>query len=144
MMTKPSRKPTSKNLANEIALVEDCPIMAAMSVIGGRWKLPLLWALRGGPKTVTELRKVLQGSEKMLSQHASELVRDGFLTRRAKQNVRGTVEYALSERGKQFIPVLQTIYDWSKEQSLHQTVSSRLQRIEEQSRTARLCAPQKR
>ena len=56
---------------------------AALAVIGGKWKVLILWALRSEARRFGELRRSVQGiSEKMLIQHLKEMEADGVVKRR--------------------------------------------------------------
>jgi DNA-binding HxlR family transcriptional regulator len=47
---------------------------AALAVIGGKWKVLILWALRSEARRFGELRRSVQGiSDKMLIQHLKEM-----------------------------------------------------------------------
>ncbi|MGW5696628.1 winged helix-turn-helix transcriptional regulator, partial [Streptomyces asiaticus] len=55
-----------------------CGVTAAISVIDGKWKTALLWALESGPYRPGELRRWLPGlSEKVLTQSARTAARRG-------------------------------------------------------------------
>ena len=57
----------------------DCPVTAAIDVIGGKWKGLILWGLRLEPHRFGELRRLVPGiSEKMLIQHLKEMEADGI------------------------------------------------------------------
>ena len=52
-----------------------CPAERTLDVIGGRWKVPILWHLFKGTKRFSELRRSLPGvTQKMLTQQLRELV----------------------------------------------------------------------
>ncbi|NEE53074.1 helix-turn-helix transcriptional regulator, partial [Streptomyces sp. SID8455] len=59
-----------------------CGIDAAMDVIGGKWKVLILWALDEKPCRFGELRRAVPGvTEKVLSSHLKELEDDGIVHR---------------------------------------------------------------
>ena len=59
-----------------------CNLMLAMDVVGGKWKMVILWYLRKGTLRFNELRKMLDGiTQKMLTQQLRELETDGLLER---------------------------------------------------------------
>jgi DNA-binding HxlR family transcriptional regulator len=54
-----------------------CGLEAALAVIGGKWKVLILWALRAEAHRFGELRRLVEGiSEKMLIQHLKEMEAD--------------------------------------------------------------------
>lgn len=91
-----------------------CPVEAAIKVMNGKWKPLILWYLyHEGTKRFGELRRrVPQATEKMLTQHLRELESDGLVTRTVYPQVPPKVEYALTDRGRRFGPVLLAMYDW--------------------------------
>ena len=92
-----------------------CPAEATLGVIGGRWKVPILWHLLGGTKRFSELRRALGTvTQKMLSQHLRELERDGVVTRKVYAEVPPKVEYSLTERGRSLRPVVDSMCKWGK------------------------------
>src|SRR6516162_6966529 len=71
-----------------------CGLEAALAVIGGKWKVLILWALRSEARRFGELRRSVQGiSEKMLIQHLKEMEADGVVKRRDFKEVPPRVEY---------------------------------------------------
>lgn len=91
-----------------------CPVEQAIRVMNGKWKPLILWHLYfGGTRRFGELRRrVPQATEKMLTQHLRELESDGLVTRTVYAQVPPKVEYALTDRGRRFGPVLLAMYDW--------------------------------
>jgi DNA-binding HxlR family transcriptional regulator len=113
------RKQTSAHLEHERKLVASCPVMAALTLLRARWKLPLLWRLRNERCTLAELRRDLaMASEKMLAQHLGELVRDGFVERRQSPRNRRDVTYLLTVLGRSLLPTMETLRVWSIEQGM--------------------------
>jgi DNA-binding HxlR family transcriptional regulator len=91
----------------------NCPVELALTVLGGKWKLVLLAALKGGPLRYAELRAATPGlSDKVLTQRLRELV-DSGLVLQSKRGGRGSPSrYRLSRRAEQLRPALQALYDW--------------------------------
>ncbi|MGP4019901.1 winged helix-turn-helix transcriptional regulator [Saccharopolyspora sp. 5N708] len=93
---------------------------AAIDVVGGKWKVLLLWALSDGAKRFSELKRSLDGvSEKMLIQHLRELERDEVVHREVHQAVPPKVEYSLTEVGFSLIEALRPLGDWGCERKTH-------------------------
>lgn len=90
-----------------------CGLEAALQVIGGKWKLLILWALRDAPRRFGDLRRQIGGiSEKMLIQHLKELEADGVVTRKDYKEVPPRVEYALTSFGGSLHEALAPLGDW--------------------------------
>jgi len=93
-----------------------CPVETAMQVIGGKWKVPILWHLQEeGVTRFADLRRALDGvSPKMLSQQLRELERDGMVHRTVYPTVPPRVEYALTPTGSSFRAALATLCAWGE------------------------------
>ncbi|MBK8196198.1 MAG: helix-turn-helix transcriptional regulator [Lewinellaceae bacterium] len=89
------------------------PVEFALDRIGGAWKMPILWRLNGRVMRYGELKKdIARVTHKMLTAQLRELESDGFITRTVFPVVPPKVEYALTERGMQTIPVIETIRNY--------------------------------
>ncbi len=109
---RPRRKRASSQLQHELKLVSACPVMASLTLLRARWKLPLIWRLREGPTPLAELRRTFpMASEKMLTQHLTELMHDGFVGREVK-DTHLTVRYRLLPLGRSLLPVLEALRSW--------------------------------
>ena len=90
-----------------------CGLEAALDVVGGKWKVLILWALRVEAHRFGELRRLVQGiSEKMLIQHLKEMEADGIVTRRDFKEVPPRVEYALTSFGQSLYAALAPLCEW--------------------------------
>jgi len=83
-------------------------VTSVMRMIQGRWKLPILFRLFADPAIRTlQLKRDLSGiSQKMLTQHLRELADDGLIERIDYGEKPLRVEYRISGRGRQLLPVL--------------------------------------
>lgn len=91
----------------------NCPLEATLDVIGGKWKLYLLWHLRQETKRYGELRRSTKGiTEKMLIQQLRELESDRLVKRKVYPVIPPKVEYSLTPYGKTFVPILQLLNSW--------------------------------
>ncbi len=94
----------------------DCSLELAMELVGGKWKLVLLWQLLGGAKRFSELKRKLGDiTQKMLTLQLRELEAAGLLTRTVYPVIPPHVEYSLTERGMALAPVLRGLCAWSGE-----------------------------
>ncbi len=92
------------------------PVEFVLDLVGGKWKLPILWRLRNGTQRYGELRSDLPSiTAKMLTQQLRELERDGFITRTVHPVVPPHVDYDLTERGRRTIPHIEELRTWGHE-----------------------------
>jgi DNA-binding HxlR family transcriptional regulator len=90
-----------------------CPAEVTLGVIGGRWKVLILYHLFGGAKRFSELQRALPGvTQKMLTQQLREMERDGIVSRTVFPQVPPRVEYALTPRGETLKPVVRAMCQW--------------------------------
>jgi DNA-binding HxlR family transcriptional regulator len=90
-----------------------CPVEATLSVIGGKWKVIILWRLVNETKRFSELQRSMPLiTRKMLTQQLRELENDGLIIRTVYPQVPPKVEYSLSDYGKTFIPVMESMAHW--------------------------------
>lgn len=92
-----------------------CGLEAALDVVGGKWKVLILWALRVTPRRFGELRRDIPGiSEKMLIQHLKEMEADGIVTRKDYKEVPPRVEYAMTSFGRSLCEALAPLCAWGQ------------------------------
>ncbi len=91
-----------------------CPVLATLQVIGGKWKLAIVYQLQNhGVLRFGEIRnKLPRITQKMLTQQLRELEADGILHRKVYAEVPPRVEYRLSDRGAELRPVLDQMASW--------------------------------
>ena len=93
----------------------NCPVEAAIDVIGGKWKPLILWWLHQDTHRFAQLRRQIPGiTEKMLTQHLRELEADGIVERRVYPSVPPKVEYSLTDYGRSLKQALESICEWGR------------------------------
>jgi DNA-binding HxlR family transcriptional regulator len=91
-----------------------CPVKATSNVIAGKWKVLIVWHLSFGSHRFAELRNLLPGvSEKVLAAQLRQLEQDGVVRRIDARTSPPRVDYLLTDSGKDLIPLLQAMCDWS-------------------------------
>lgn len=94
----------------------ECPMGTAIALIGGKWKLPILYNLRDGTKRFSQLQKALpQVTQKMLTQQLRELERDGLIDRKVYAEIPPKVEYSVTLLTKKLEPILSSLCTWGME-----------------------------
>ena len=92
------------------------PVELSLDIIGGKWKIPIIWRLREDTLRYGEIRKSLPKiTHKMLTQQLRELESDEIITRKVYQEVPPKVEYSLTLLGKSVIPVIDLLREWGEE-----------------------------
>jgi DNA-binding HxlR family transcriptional regulator len=83
-----------------------------MAFLGGAWTPNVIWYLREGPRRFNELRGDVVGiSAKVLSQRLQRLQADGIVERRVMPTAPPTVEYELTELGRELLPAVDAIVE---------------------------------
>ena len=101
----------------------DCPITAAIDIVGGKWKPVIIWLLIPGPMRFGELHKTIPGiALKVLSRHLKELEADGIITRKAYAEVPPRVEYTLTSKGQSLHDIMDLLATWGRENILERVV----------------------
>lgn len=88
-------------------------IDATLSVLGGKWKILILWQLMARTCRFNELRRAVPGiSQHMLTASLRELEDEGVVVRQIFAEVPPRVEYRLTEHGATLAEVLKVIAEW--------------------------------
>ena len=91
-------------------------VQAALKVLGGKWKLLILWNLKDETRRFSELKRLIPDiTEKMLTQQLRELEKDEIVSRNVRSKVPLQVDYAFTEYGKTLIPSIESLCQWGKE-----------------------------
>ena len=92
---------------------EKCPIEATLGVIGGKWKVVILYWLKERTLRFGELkRKIPKVSERVLTEQLRELERDGIVRREVYPEVPPRVEYSMTEYGLTLRPIAEMMAAW--------------------------------
>jgi DNA-binding HxlR family transcriptional regulator len=96
---------------------QKCPAETTLDIIGGRWKVLILWQLFQGERRFSELFRALEGiTQKMLTQQLRELEKDGIVHRQVYPQIPPKVEYSLTLLGKSLRPVVDAMCEWGLKQ----------------------------
>ena len=81
--------------------------------MGGKWKPIIIARLGKSSKRFGQLDAVIIGiSRKVLATQLNELVNDKLVTRTSFAETPPRVEYSLTEKGKELIPIFKQIGKW--------------------------------
>ncbi|CAM3664270.1 winged helix-turn-helix transcriptional regulator [Vibrio aquimaris] len=91
-----------------------CPVTSAMDVIGGKWKVIILYHLRDNTLRFGELRKrIPKITQKMLTQQLRELELNHLVERKIYAEVPPRVEYTSTYIADELRPIMDMLCDWS-------------------------------
>jgi DNA-binding HxlR family transcriptional regulator len=108
----PGGNPTRPGRPNPVA---GCPLTAALTAIGGKWKLIIVYWLAESPKHFAGLRQVTPGiSQKVLTQQLRELMSDGIVRRQPTGAIPAPVEYSLTDYGRKVLPLVEGVRLWGR------------------------------
>jgi DNA-binding HxlR family transcriptional regulator len=95
-----------------------CGLDAALAVIGGKWKLQILYHLAHETRRYGALKRCIRGvSDKMLIQQLKELQADGVVDRTDYKEIPPHVDYSLTPFGTSLARTLAPLCAWGEEHS---------------------------
>jgi DNA-binding HxlR family transcriptional regulator len=94
------------------------PDARALDLVGDKWTLLIIRDLASGARRFVELQRTLPGiSTEQLRSRLNRMVADGLLTRQRFREVPPRVDYELTERSRDLMPVVGALarwgYDWT-------------------------------
>ena len=106
------------DLAKDAGVCSDnqsCPVTAAMGVIGGKWKVIILYHLRDNTLRFGELRKCIPKiTQKMLTQQLRELEANHLVARKVYAEVPAKVEYTSTQIADELRPIMDMLCAWGE------------------------------
>ncbi len=98
---------------------DDCPILHALNIIGGKWRLLILYHLLDGGLRYNQLKRKLYGITNIMLTRSLRHLEEHCLVKRIQHSeIPPHVEYFLTEHAKNLVPALVIITEWGKEQML--------------------------
>lgn len=97
--------------------VEECGIEISLRLIGGKWKLLILYCLfMDDVVRFGEFRRLLPNiTQQMLTSQLREMEKDGIINRKVYPQVPPKVEYTLTEFGISMKPMLDAMMKWGEQ-----------------------------
>lgn len=87
-----------------------CPLELTHDMIRGKWKTIILWRLRLGATSLSQLEKDIEDiSQKMLLEQLKELSDFGFVDKKTFKGYPLHVDYFLTRRGEQILAALRIL-----------------------------------
>jgi DNA-binding HxlR family transcriptional regulator len=110
--------------------VENCPVTATMSIIGGKWKLLILYLITSEINRFGKMDMVLKDiSKQMLTTQLRELEADGIIERKIYAEIPPRVEYFLTKKGESLLPIIELMKDWGNQYMIRTENTSKEQII---------------
>lgn len=116
--TQQAAAPTEKAFFPAETEPSSKPLEYALAIVGGKWKIRILWTLRGGENLrYGEIKQQIPSiTDMMLSQSLRELTASGMIVRQQFQQIPPKVEYRITQNGLDLIPTLERMYEWALQQ----------------------------
>ena len=93
-----------------------CPVVNTLDIIGGKWKVLILYYLNSETRRFNELQRLLAGiTQRMLTLQLRELENDGIVHREVYPQVPPKVEYSLTKFGRTLMPVIEAMHRWGEQ-----------------------------
>ena len=94
------------------------PVVNALKIIGGKWKIAILNRLNQSPCRFGELKNPIANNG-MLTKQLRELEKDGLISRQVFNVIPPKVEYSLTQFGLSLKPVMSSSCKWVSENKKH-------------------------
>ena len=91
-----------------------CPLDATIAVIGGKYKIDIIYNLFGRTLRYSELLKLIGATPKMLAEQLKELEHDGIINRVLYPVVPPKTEYSLTPLGEELRETLLEMYKFGQ------------------------------
>ncbi len=103
----------------------NCGVSQALKILGAKWTILILRDLFEGTRRFGQLQRSLAGiSPKTLSLRLAELEAEGIIKKKIYAQVPLKVEYSLTEKGRSFEKVLDSMRTWGE--NYNETISKSL------------------
>ena len=94
----------------------DCPVCRTADIVCGKWTLLVIRDLADGRSRFCELERSLAGiSPRTLSLRLRALEEEGIVARQTFPEVPPRVEYALTEKGRALVPIVESMRVYGRE-----------------------------
>lgn len=93
--------------------LNSCPMIHAMNIIGNKWSPIIIYAI--GDRTIRfgQLAALIDNiSRKVLAEQLKSLENEGVINRESFAEIPPRVEYSLTEKGVDLLPILNQICAW--------------------------------
>lgn len=123
--------PKMQEHSPEVCKVSIAAVRDTLYVLSGKWKLPIIIALSGGPRRFKDLQRELEDiTPKILSKELKELELNEFVTRTVYATSPVTVEYALTRYSGSLQNIIDEMRVWGLQHRKRLMNSSRKKKRE--------------
>lgn len=106
--------------------IQETPFGYTLSVIGGKWKMLIIYLLaEKQPVRFNDLKRQIGAiTFKTLSSQLKDLEADGMVRRKEYPQIPPKVEYSLTDKAETLLPILEQLCEWgeknqNKKASIH-------------------------
>ena len=105
-----------KQYEGKIKLLTDTPYGYTLTMIGGKWRLVILyWLIEYETIRYNELQRLIGTiTHRTLSIQLKEMEADGLIIRQEYPQIPPKVEYRLSEKGRSLYPIMEAMCKWGE------------------------------
>ncbi|MGI6169943.1 MAG: winged helix-turn-helix transcriptional regulator [Christensenellales bacterium] len=106
-----------KQYAGKVKLLTDTPFGYTLTMIGGKWRLIILyWLVEHEAVRYNELQRLIGTiTPRTLSTQLKEMEADGLIIRTEYPQIPPKVEYSLSEKGRSLYPIMEAMCEWGEQ-----------------------------
>lgn len=96
--------------------IQETPFGYTLSVIGGKWKMLILYLLaESQPVRFNDMKRQIGAiTFKTLSSQLKDLEADGMVIRKEYPQIPPKVEYSLTQKADTLLPVLEQLCEWGE------------------------------
>ncbi|MGD6817802.1 winged helix-turn-helix transcriptional regulator [Metabacillus sp. 84] len=96
--------------------IQETPFGYTMSVVGGKWKMLILYLLaENQPVRFNDMKRQIGSiTFKTLSSQLKELEAEGLIMRKEYPQIPPKVEYSLKPKAESLLPVLEQLCEWGR------------------------------
>ncbi len=89
------------------------PVLDALEILRGRWRIPIIISLTFGPKRFKEISKEVHGiTDRMLSKELKDLEVNQLVKRTVYDDFPPVVEYTITPHGESLEKVIEELRNW--------------------------------
>jgi DNA-binding HxlR family transcriptional regulator len=101
--------------SSKCSVREQACVATAAAIVSSKWTPQLIYALANGVERFCELQKEAGGiNPRTLSARLDDLEKQGIVAKLAFSEVPPRVEYTLTQKGRDLLPILECMVDWGE------------------------------